>query len=86
MQFNAEKFRSPYYLYAKLNVTTFKYTGPKGITIPEAQSVRDLGIDIIIVASFHGHITNLSMKCRRMTGWILRTFRTKGQETIMVLW
>lgn len=86
MQFNAEKFQALCYQHARLNAEPIKYTGPGGTAIPEAETVRDLGIYMSNNASFHVHVAKLSMKCRRLTGWILRTFRTRDQETMMVLW
>lgn len=36
-------------------------------------------------AYFQVHIIKLAIKCKLLAGWILRTFRTKEQETMMVI-
>ena len=89
-QLNVGKFQALHYrpINANININTLqpRYTGPGGIAVPESQSVRDLGIYMSNDASFHAHVTKMAVTCRRLAGWILRAFRTRDQETMLVLW
>lgn len=82
-----EKFPALSSHQAKLNLIIIKSTGCGGIAILVTQlSVRDLAIYLSKEASFHVHATKLTMKRRRLTGWILRAFETGDGETMIVLW
>ena len=86
MQFNVGKFQALHYKPTNINALQPKYTGPGGIAVPESQSVRDLGIHMSNDASFHAHVAKMVVTCRRLAGWILRAFRTRDQEAMLVLW
>ena len=36
--------------------------------------------------TFHMHIARLAAQCRRMASWILRSFRTRDRNTMLLLW
>ena len=86
MQFNAGKFQALRYQPFPAYPLQQSYVGPDGIAIPELDTVRDLGIKMSKDATFRAHIAGMVAKCRRMAGWILRTFRARDQETMLTLW
>ena len=54
------------------------YTTPDGTTIVTKKLIKDLGILIEDNMLFHQHITSTVAKGMRMSGWAMRTFRTRG--------
>ena len=86
MQFNAGKFQALRYRPSPACFIQQNYVGPEGMVIPELNVVRDLGIRMSSDATFHAHIEAVVARCKRMAGWILRTFRTRDQEAMLTLW
>lgn len=85
MQFDAEKFQALRYQCLKLNIKLTRDAAPQAFAIPGPKSVRDLNIDMSDNTFFQVHITRIAIKCRRLTGGILRAFRIRMKETMMVL-
>ena len=53
--------------------------------INPSDNVLDLGIFMSSNCSFEFHIPNLYKKCSNLSGWILRTFTTRDNITMMTL-
>ena len=47
--------------------------------------IRDLGITMSGDCSFNEHINMRAMKCRQLTGWILRTFKARDECVMLIL-
>lgn len=86
MRFNPGEFQTLRYQCPKLNIKLTGYTSLQRITIPEPKSVPDLGIGMSDGTSFQVHISRMATKCRRLVDWILRTFKIRGKEMMIVLW
>ena len=62
------------------------YKSEAGTEILMKAEVRDLGVWVENNAKFTKHITETVSKCRRFTGWILRTFETRDPMPMLVLY
>lgn len=58
----------------------------KKTAVLEPHTVHDLRIGMSKDASFPMHVTNMVAMCRQTAGEILKTFRTRDQEIMLVLW
>ena len=54
--------------------------------ITEKDAVRDLGILMNSDCTFTDHIENISNSARQMSGWILRTFKSRDPNHLLPLW
>ena len=61
------------------------YTSPDG-RITEEENTRDLGIILSADATFKSHIKNTVVTAKRLSNWILRTFRTRKEVCMLTLW
>ena len=59
------------------------YFTPGGIPIDFKSALRDLGVLLAQNCSFSEHFEALSLLCKRLSGWILRAFITRGFSTFM---
>ena len=50
------------------------------------ESVNDLGVTLSANCEFKDHITNTVNKCSQLSGWILRTFKTRDKVTMITLY
>ena len=49
--------------------------------------MRDLGVEMSEdLTTFTRHNDNISIACRKMTGWILRSYKTRSRDTMLTLW
>lgn len=71
---------------AQNNIKRIGYTGLLGITTPETKSVWDSGIDMTYDTFFQIHVTKMVTKSRMPSGCILRIWKTREKETMMVFW
>ena len=62
------------------------YLTPCGKLIEEKESIKDLGIHIDSDCSFSTHIRNVVKKMKEISGWILRTFKTRSRNLMLILW
>ena len=58
--------------------TAASYTSPAGTLIPTKKCIKDLGILMEDNLLFHQHIITTVAKGLRISGWALRTFRSRG--------
>ena len=90
MEFNGDKFecirfRANQNLREESGVE-FKYVNEEGVDIEEKDQLKDLGVQLSNDLTFSKHIDKTVSTCRKTTGWIMRTFRTRSQTTMKVLW
>jgi len=85
MYFNPNKFN--YIAFSSsLNCTRSNvYTNPNFDIIPPSVNVKDLGVFMSADCSFNFHISDLTKRCSNLSGWILRTFKTRDSLTMMTL-
>jgi len=62
------------------------YCGPGGAPIAVETSYRDLGILMSSDGTFREHVRGVASVCRRLRGYILRTFNTRESVVLGVLW
>ena len=86
MQFNSLKFELLRYGKDTNLKQETSYVSPEWNTIEEKEHVKDLGVTLSPDATFKQHITNIIESAKRMSGWILRTFKTRDQLTMMTLY
>lgn len=64
----------------------FKYVNEEGIDIEEKDQLKDIGVQLSNDLTFSKHIDKTVSICSKTIGWIMRTFRTRSQVTMKVLW
>ena len=62
------------------------YLTPCAKLIEEKESIKDLGIHIDSDCSFSTHIRSVVKKMKEISGWILRTFKTRSRNLMLILW
>ena len=85
MKFNADKFELIVFA-TKPKDQNKNYISPEGKTILEKQNLRDLGIQISNNLKFNDQIGIMVAKAQKMSGWILRTFKTREKVPLMILY
>jgi len=75
MEFNCTKFENIRY-GADVTLKQQTYQSPMGETIEQKESVRDLGVTMSSDGTFKNHIENVTLSAKKLSGWILRTFKT----------
>ena len=84
--FNSDKFECiRYHCSRKLDEQT-KYLADDGNEIECEQHLKDLGVTVSDNGTFNQHILNIVLKARQKSGWIFRTFHTRAQFPMMILW
>lgn len=85
LPFNCNKFTLIRYK-TKENDDVYEYFAPDGTKIDQDDKVRDLGVIMSSNLKFKDHIKFISTRCRQLSGWILRTFKTREQLPLLTLW
>ena len=86
MELNDAKFEVLRYgLDDTLKICT-SYITPNGQVITQKESLRDLGVTMSDNCSFDIHMANSVEKCKKMISWILRTFKTRKKEHMLLFW
>ena len=90
MEFNGDKFECIRY-WPNEEIGTafkqeFKYVNEEGVTIEEKEHIKDLGVQLSNDLSFSKHIEKVISTCRKLVGWVMRTFRTRNKTIMLVLW
>jgi len=86
MEFNAGKFELLRYGKDNEIKESTGYTNPQRDQITMKNNTRDLGIIMSDTATFNDHINKVHTKCTQLCGWIFRTFITRDEYTMKVLW
>ena len=63
-----------------------EYLDSNGESIEEKEHIKDLGVIMSADLTFSKHIETTAKSCRRLTGWILRTFKTRTRDVMLMLW
>ena len=86
MEFNDDKFELiKYGQHEHLKNITY-YTGPEKKEIKRVEHVKDLGVILSSDATFNDHIEKVVSTSKQLTGYILRTFKTRDETTMITLW
>ena len=85
MEFNGEKFEVVRFGKSETLKSSTCYVSPSGEKIQTRENVRDLGVIMSENLRFDEHISTIVNKATQLCGWILRTFKTRSQETMMLL-
>ena len=86
MKFNGDKFEGiRYWPDEDLDMVfkeEFKYVNEEGKIIEEKEHIKDLGKQSNLQQT---HKKNVST-CRKLVGWIMRTFRSRNKDVMLVMW
>ena len=82
MSFNYDKFE---HLSISKHGPSAKYLDASGKEIVNKDAVKDLGITISNEGNFKKHISNIAVNGRKLTGWLLRTFKTRNITVMLTL-
>ena len=90
MEFNGDKFESIRYwpnkdLREQFD-EEFEYVNEEGISIEEKDCLKDLGVLLSNDLTFSKHIDKTVKTCNKTIGWVMRTFKTRSQHIMKVLW
>ena len=86
MQFNAVKFELMRYGKDNELKGSTSYVAPNWELMEEKDYVKDLGITMSNDCSFKVHINNVIESAKRISSWILRTFRTRDRIPMLTLY
>ena len=86
MSLNDKKFEGLRYGLDELLKLMTEYKNPSGKAIEIKKSLKDLGVIMSDDCRFADHINNVLEKARNMCSWILRTFRTREPEPMLLLY
>ena len=85
MQFNEEKFKLLRHGHNQEIKERAKLYSEGGVEITATSHVICLGVQFSEDCSFQYHISEAVKKAKMMAGWILRTFSSREQETLLTL-
>ena len=90
MSFNGDKFECLRYWPDKdigdVFRKEFPYTNGDGVDIEEKEFLKDLGVQMSADLTFSQHIDKLVTSCRKLSGWIMRTFRSRHPTVMITIW
>ena len=81
MDFNSDKFEGQSYGFEEEQ----HYKAPDFSTIAQNNVLKDLGIYMAEDLKFKHHINNIVAKGQKMSGWILRTIKSRKEEHMKTL-
>ena len=84
MELNQDKFEL--LQHGKNPDLMLPYTLPSGQAITASSSVRDLGVFIDPGLNWKSHISKKTEKSKSMASWVLRTFRARDVDTMLLLY
>ena len=85
MVFNDSKFQHMSYHQLQHRSCNHIYLSPSMNIINSNDHTRDFGITMSGDCSFNEHINLRTKQCRQLTGWILRTFKSRDKCTMVAL-
>ena len=62
------------------------YLSPSAKNIERKDCVKDLGVYMDSDCTFASHINRVAVKMKEMSGWILKTFKSRSPELMLTLW
>ncbi len=86
LKFNVEKFELIKFGRNAMLKNETSYHNPSNQNIIATSTVKDLGITFNDNLSFTNHINKIVSKCRQLTGLILRTFKTRNTDIMIMLY
>ena len=86
MKFNNDKFRMLHYELIGGGAIRGRYLSPSGEFVKCELEIKDLGVTMTNDAKFDIQIENTVRKARKMMGWVLRTFRTRDPNSVLILY
>ena len=85
MELNQDKFEILHHGYNRNLDGNYVLPNGKSITT-DSHTVRDLGINVSDTLSWSDHYTLMVTEAKKYAGWILRTFSTRSQHAILLLY
>ena len=64
----------------------FNYVNEENQTIEEKDYIKDLEILLSNDLSFSKHIDKVETSCTKIVGWVLKIFRTRSTNPMLVIW
>ena len=64
----------------------FFYKDEDGNRIEEKSDLKDLGIQMSADLTFSKQINKVTTSCRKLSGWVMRTFRTRSVRVMVTIW
>ena len=87
MQFNSDKFEMMrYQAHPKQPRAPQTLVSDDGTAIEEMSYLRDLGVTLSNDASFSQHIKDRVSTVRKLSGWALRTFKSRSAALMLTIW
>ena len=86
MKFNSLKFEVLRYGRNTELKDSTSYVSPEWEVIEEKSSLRDLGVTMSADTTFKEHINKVIESAKRMSAWILRTFKTRDRTPMLTLY
>ena len=84
MELNESKFELIHHGYS--DHLKHPYSLELGVKITSSDKVRDLGVMISSDLSWNSQYKNMIADAKKYAGWILRTFKSRNREVIMLLY
>ena len=85
MTLNGDKFEH-HRIGKNLDIDHFSYRDPNGENIIEKDYIKDLGVYISNDLTWNKQVEETVSKARLMSGWAMRTFRTREAEPMITIW
>lgn len=86
MFFNAQKFHFISFSSPPTLINDHpSYLDPSNNIISPSSTVLDLGVYISSDCTFEAHINNIVKRCTQLSGWVMRTFKSRDNVTMLTL-
>ena len=87
MVFNTTKFEHIRYSVGAVDhMRESEYEAPGSVAIERTHEVKDLGVLLEDNLGFSSHIGKVTGTARKKLGWVLRTFRTRRRDHMLILY
>ena len=86
MQFNSDKFHVISYSCKKEKLFNTTYLTQEKSEIPDENEIKDLGVLMSSNMTFNSQILKSVTKAKQKIGWMMRTFISRTEETIITLY
>ena len=83
MELNDKKFQL--LQHGKLSELKVPYQLPSGLDLPASDAVKDLGVYVDRDLNWKVHIQTKVEDASRKAGWVLRTFKSRDKDTMLLL-
>ena len=87
LPFNCSKFTLLQYCSKHIQtVPEYHYLTLDRSKITKVDHVKDLGVIMSSNLKFNDHMTHIISRCKQLTRWLLRTFKSRDKLSMMTLW